>query len=118
MLHVHKNTRVVMYMYMYMYIMKSMRIVSLICINFLDLCKFLSLQVIHAAQKKPLFTSFTTNARGLLLCTMQAATSVAKEMERDGRSKEKEKEDSPLPYDGDLHRPSLLPDSQVHIIMV
>lgn len=80
----------------------------------------LPLQVVYAAQKKPLFTLFTTNARGLLLCTMQAATSVAKEMERekerDGRSKEKEKEDSPQPCDGDLHQPSLLPDSQVYVV--
>ena len=77
--------------------------------------------MVHAAQKKSLFTLFTTNARGLLLSTMQAATSVAKEMEREkerGRSREKEEEVSPPPNDGDLQQPSLLPESQVCIYTI
>ena len=50
---------------------------------------------------------------------MQAATSVAKEMEgekeRGGGSsiKEKEEETCPPPNDGDPHQPSLIPESQV-----
>ena len=49
---------------------------------------------------------------------MQAATSVSKDTERDSGNKEREKEDSPPPYDGDLHRPSLLPESQVKFITI
>ena len=62
-------------------------------------------------QKKTLFTSFTNNARGLLLCTMQAATDVAKEMEKDGGRRGKAKDT--LTDAANLEQPSLLVDPAI-----
>ena len=66
--------------------------------------------MLTAVQRKSLFTSFTNNARGLLLSTMQAATNVAKEIEKDkNRGGATEKEATPLPADNE--QPSFLSDS-------
>ena len=61
-------------------------------------------------QKKTLFTSFTNNARGLLLSTMQAATNIAAEKEREkaGSHDKTQKAQS----DANLEQPSLLVDAQ------
>lgn len=68
--------------------------------------------MVQSLQRKPLFTSFTNNARDLLLSTMQAATDVAKEAEKKDKDQGRDTDHSPPPPNqNDLHQPSLLSDS-------